>query len=130
MNADTYQWPIDDTFSILSVIQNKWKKLFVWHFQLSHLNFIIFCKYLKQLLINFLYNVSQNFVCGPYKLSKASKQYNRSLWLIPTVKYTEIYTDLVGSITSWGFLGENYFFTFIDRATREIKTYTGKEKSE
>ena len=46
------------------------------------------------------------------------------------MRYTEIHTDLVGSITPWGFLGEKYFFTFADGTTRETQTYTGKEKSE
>ena len=75
-------------------------------------------------------DISDNFICGPYELSKASKEYNRSSRPISTIRYTKIYTDLVGPITLQGFLGEKYFFTFMDRATRETETYTGKEKSE
>lgn len=36
----------------------------------------------------------------------------------------------MGPITSCGFLGERYFFTFIDGAIKKIETYTGNEKSE
>lgn len=48
---------------------------------------------------------------------------------MPQIKYLEISTDLVGPITLHGFLGEKYFFTFTDGATRETETYTGYEKS-
>lgn len=86
--------------------------------------------YLKQLHINFSDDISRQFVCGPCELSKAKERYNRSPRPMPQDKYVEVNTDLVGPITPCGFLGERYFFTFTDGATRETETYTGKEKSE
>lgn len=35
----------------------------------------------------------------------------------------------MGPITSCEFLEERYFFTFIDRATKETKTYIEKKKT-
>ncbi len=46
------------------------------------------------------------------------------------MKYAEIHINLVEPIIPQGFLREKYFFTFIDGATRETETSTGKEKSE
>lgn len=44
-DADTYQWSIDNTLSILSITQSKSKKLSVWHSRLARFNFITFHKY-------------------------------------------------------------------------------------
>lgn len=41
----------------------------------------------------------------------------------------DVNTNFVGPITPGKFLEEKYFFTFINKAIREIKTYTKKEKS-
>ena len=49
IDADTYQWPIDNTFSVLSVMKAKSENLSVWHCQLVHLNIIPLCKCLKRL---------------------------------------------------------------------------------
>ena len=73
IGSDTYQWPIDTPSSAFNISHNTSKKLSVWHFRMEYLNFTTFCKYLTQLKVNFLDDVSENFVCGPCELSKATK---------------------------------------------------------
>ena len=130
IGSDTYQWPMDTPSSAFNISHNTSEKLSVWHSRMGHLNLATLRKYLTRLKVNFLDDVSENFVYGPCELSKATKQYNRLPRPLLKVKYTEIHTDLVGPITPQGFSREKYFFTFTDRATRETKTSTGREKSE
>lgn len=49
IDANTYQWPMDNTFFVLSVTPGKSEKLSVWHSRLAHLNFVTLRKYLKRL---------------------------------------------------------------------------------
>ena len=70
-------------------------------FNISHnFNITTLCKYLKQLQVSFLDNVSTNFVCDLYELSKATKQYNRLFHPLLKMKYAEVHTDLVVPIIS------------------------------
>lgn len=44
------------------------------------------------------------------------------------IKYIEIHTDLIYPITSHGFQGEKYFFTFIDGTICETETFISHKK--
>ena len=66
---------------------------------MRHFNITTLYKYLKQLQVSFLDNISTNFVCGLYELSKGTKQYNRLSHPLLKMKYAEVHIDLIVPIT-------------------------------
>lgn len=73
IDKKTYQWPQDLLPKVLKLLSSLVEKLFFWHSQLRHLNFITLRIYLKKLHINFLDNILWEFVCKLCKLFKAKK---------------------------------------------------------
>ena len=128
IRLDTYQWPIDILSSTFNISHDISEKFSLWYFWIGHLSFATLCKYLTWLKVNFLNNISKNFVCGLCELSKAIKQYNWLLCPLLKMKYAKIHTDLVRLIILQGFSGEKYFFTFVNRAIKEIKTSIKRKK--
>lgn len=63
-------------------------------------------------------------------ITQTTKYYN---WIARSqlkVKYSDIYTYLIGSIISYNFSDEKYFFTFIKNIKQEIDILTGYKKRE
>lgn len=103
--------------------------LSIWYKHLGHSNFSSLKTHLNRLNIK-LDDDSDGYICDSYLQAKATKTYHRDPQKRSKKPYQFVHTNLVGPIHLIGFLGEKYFFTFTDNATRMTETYTGTKKSD
>lgn len=128
INDQLYQWLLDKNHSHYILAVTNISDPLSLNYKQGYLRIHSLQKYFLLLRVSYINNIVANCYYNTCKLAKKTKYYNQISRSWPEVKYSDIHTNLVGPITSHGFQGEKYFFTFTDGITQETDTFTSYEK--